>query len=147
MAKKRPTRRSSARSKTTRPTGGPRPRRAAAAQPGAAPQRQMLLVVLVPGRQELEEVVTGLLDIGLHATVLEAKGLAALLRDEMPIYASLLESATTKSVNRVIIAVAAEDLAQAALDYVLDEVAEGALAFTIMIDRMIIAARPGKPRA
>ena len=49
----------------------------------------VLVVMIVSSPAILDDLVTGLLDIGLAATIVESKGLMALLREEMPIFGGL----------------------------------------------------------
>lgn len=102
--------------------------------------RRVLLVVFIPGRAELDGVVTGLLDIGLSATVLESKGLAAVLREEMPMFGALAEMLPKLEGSRVILSATTRALADRALNYIATEVRHGAVAFTVAIDRLIEGA-------
>ena len=54
------------------------------------PTDPRLLLVIARNEESFDGVVTSLLDIGVvGATVVEARGLAAILREEMPIFAGL----------------------------------------------------------
>ena len=52
------------------------------------PER-VLLVMIVPNRTVLDDIVTGLLDMGVGGTIVESKGLMALVKEEMPVFSGL----------------------------------------------------------
>lgn len=49
----------------------------------------VLLILIVTRPEQMDHAVTGLLDVGLAATFVEARGLMALIREEMPVYSGL----------------------------------------------------------
>lgn len=65
---------------------------------------QRLLILIVRHDDALDELVTGLLDAGIHgATVIESKGLGQYLRQEMPIFAGLAALLPQTTGSRVVI--------------------------------------------
>jgi len=65
-----------------------------------------LLITIARDETVLDELVTGMLDVGMsRATVLEAKGLSAILRQDMPIFAGLAALLPPHTGSRVILCV------------------------------------------
>ena len=76
-----------------------------AAEPRTSPQR--LLVIITRNKSSLDELITGLLDIGITgATVVESRGLAAIVREDMPMFAGLAELLPQATGSRVILSLA-----------------------------------------
>lgn len=75
----------------------------------------VLLVIVVPSGTLFEAVVTGLLDIGLAGTVIDGKGLMAVIREEMPIFGGLAAMLPSSSGTRVILSAATHDQSGEAL--------------------------------
>ncbi|HVZ93691.1 MAG TPA: hypothetical protein VG797_04195 [Phycisphaerales bacterium] len=101
----------------------------------------VLLIILIPGRAELAGAVAGLLDLGLSATVLEAKGLATVLREDVPIFGSLAEMLPVLEGSRVILSATSRPLANEAMRFITDEVGQGTVAMTVPIERLIVTRR------
>ena len=104
---------------------------------GTADER--VLVVLIssdPG--QLDALITALLDIGLtRATVIESKGMSALLREEMPIFAGLASMMPERTGSKVLLAAAPVSLASAVFEYIEKELkpSERPVCFTTPIGR------------
>ncbi len=113
----------------------------AAGSSGRAGKKRVLLIVFIPGKTQLEGVITGLLDLGLAATALESKGLAAVLREELPIFGTLAEMLPVLEGSRVILSATTRALADRAIECVAAEVGKGAIAFTVPIDRIVETGR------
>ncbi len=66
--------------------------------------KMRLLVMIARSEAALDELVTGMLDVGISgATVLESKGLGAILRQDMPMFAGLAALLPQHTGSRVII--------------------------------------------
>jgi hypothetical protein len=75
----------------------------------------VLLVVIVPSGTLFEAVVTGLLDIGLAGTVVDGKGLMAVIREEMPIFGGLASMLPSSAGTRVVLSAATHEQSREAL--------------------------------
>ena len=63
-----------------------------------------LLVLIARSEAALDELVTGMLDVGITgATVVESKGLGAILRQDMPMFAGLAALLPQHTGSRVVI--------------------------------------------
>ena len=104
-----------------------------------APVDERVLLVLIssdPG--QLDALITALLDIGLtRATVIESKGMSALLREEMPIFAGLASLMPERTGSKVLLAAAPMSLASAVFEYIEEELkpSERPVCFTTPIGR------------
>ena len=78
-------------------------------------ESHVLLVVVVPSGTLFEAVVTGLLDIGLAGTVVDGKGLMAVIREEMPIFGGLASMLPSSAGTRVVLSAATREQAREAL--------------------------------
>lgn len=75
---------------------------------GAVPAQ--LLVLIARTEESFDPVVTALLDSGITgATVLESRGIGAIIRSEMPIFAGLAALLPQATGSRVILSVAPSD--------------------------------------
>lgn len=103
-----------------------------------APARA-LLVIIVPNTSVLDDVATGLLDLGIAGTVLESKGLMALMREEMPIFGGLASMLPQNTGTKMIFSVTTGDSSESALAMIEREFkqAERPIAFTVPIDRLV----------
>jgi len=99
----------------------------------------VLVVVIVGAQQALDDVVTALLDLGMGGTLLESKGLAALLREEMPIFSGLAAMLPESSRTRTIISVTTREKATQLLTMLEKTVksTQRAVAFTVPVDAAI----------
>jgi hypothetical protein len=69
-----------------------------------------LLVLIARTEESFDPVVTALLDAGITgATVLESRGLGAIIRSEMPIFAGLAALLPQATGSRVILSVASSE--------------------------------------
>lgn len=81
--------------------------------PPAGDQR-VLLVLIASDPNSMDDLLTALLDIGITgATLVESKGMAAVLREEMPIFAGLVALLPGATGSRMLFSVTT--LAQAEL--------------------------------
>jgi len=63
-----------------------------------------LLILIARSEAALDELVTGMLDVGITgATVVESKGLGAILRQDMPMFAGLAALLPQHTGSRVVI--------------------------------------------
>ena len=78
-----------------------------------------LLVLIARTEESFDPVVTALLDAGITgATVLESRGLGAIIRSEMPIFAGLAALLPQSTGSRVILSVATADRIEALMRFV-----------------------------
>lgn len=81
----------------------------------AAPTHRLALLI-ARDEASFDALVTGLLDIGISgATVLESRGIAAIVREDLPIFAGLAALLPTRTGSRVVLSlvtVAQVDLLQ-----------------------------------
>jgi len=113
----------------------PEPRGAEAGAP-----EHVLLVAIASSPAALDEMVTVLLDLGVPgATVVDSKGLGALLRQEMPIFAGLAALLPDQTGSRVVFSVARKDVADAVLTHVEEELRGevNLIVFTAPIGRVV----------
>lgn len=67
-------------------------------------ESRRLLVMIARDEAALDELVTGMLDVGMTgATVIDSQGLSAILRQDMPIFAGLAALLPQPSGSRVVI--------------------------------------------
>lgn len=117
-----------------------RPRESAEAGGGA---ERVLIVMIASSPAALDELITLLLDLGLPgATVLESKGLGAILRSEMPIFSGLAAMIPEQTGSRVILSAALLKKADQLLD-ALESLpsASRPIAFTTPIHRAVGLSR------
>jgi len=77
-----------------------------------------LLVLIARTEESFDPVVTALLDAGITgATVLESRGIGAIIRSEMPIFAGLASLLPQATGSRVILSVAPPDRVEALLRF------------------------------
>jgi hypothetical protein len=87
------------------------------------PER-VLLVMIVPNRTVLDDIVTGLLDMGVGGTIVESKGLMALVKEEMPVFSGLAALIGEQTGSRVVFSITTEKLAQEVFGFLESEVSE-----------------------
>lgn len=103
---------------------------------GAEKQKWVLLIVIASDPDTLDELITGMLDVGLGgATVIESKGLGAILREEMPIFAGLAAMLPQRTGSRVMLSVTSPERAAEAFNYFENELeaSHRPIAFTIPV--------------
>ena len=99
-------------------------------------QQWVLLIIIASDPDTLDELITGMLDVGLGgATVIESKGLGAILRDEMPIFAGLAAMIPQRTGSRVMLSVTSPERAASAFEYFENELeaSHRPIAFTIPV--------------
>ena len=78
----------------------------------------LLLVLIARTEESFDPVVTALLDAGITgATVLESRGLGAIIRSEMPIFAGLAALLPQSTGSRVILSVATTERVDALMRF------------------------------
>ncbi len=106
--------------------------------PGAKNDERVLLVLISADPSQLDALITALLDIGLtRATVVESKGMSALLREEMPIFAGLASLMPERTGSKVLLAATSSDIAASVFGYIEEELkpSERPVCFTTSISR------------
>ncbi len=101
-------------------------------------QERVLLIMIVGSAAAFDDVLTGLLDIGLAGTVIESKGLMALLREEMPVFGGLASMLPDNTGTKIIFSATQRFMADRAFDLVESEFKadQRPLAFTVPIERV-----------
>lgn len=108
------------------------------AENGGAQEGRVLLVLISADPSQLDSLITALLDIGLtRATVVESKGMSALLREEMPIFAGLASLMPERTGSKVLLAATTAEVAESVFGYIEDELkpSERPVCFTTPIAR------------
>ncbi len=108
MAKKSAPRKAPSGAKPTRK------KRARIAQPEHSPIVLVIVIITDPGM--VEELVTGLIDLGVDGTLVEAKGLTTLLREEMPIFSGLAQMLPVPSASRILLAATTAPMADKVIE-------------------------------
>lgn len=107
--------------------------------PRHAENHRVLLIVIASSHAQLDDLITVILDLGIPgATVIESKGLGAILRQEMPIFAGLASLIPDQTGSRVILSVLPRDRADQFFELIEQEFTGAArpIAFTVPIDRV-----------
>ncbi|GAB4552066.1 MAG: hypothetical protein Tsb0013_14270 [Phycisphaerales bacterium] len=101
-------------------------------------QERVLLVLIVGSAAAFDDVLTGLLDIGVAGTVIESKGLMALLREEMPVFGGLASMLPDNTGTKIVFSATQRFLADRVFDMVDGEFKadQRPLAFTLPIERV-----------
>lgn len=77
-----------------------------------------LLVLIARSEESFDPVITALLDAGITgATVLESRGIGAIIRSEMPIFAGLAALLPQTTGSRVILSVATGEKIESLMRY------------------------------
>lgn len=80
---------------------------------------RVLLLIIASDPTVMDDLLTALLDFGVTgATVLESKGLAAVLREEMPIFAGLVSLLPGATGSRTLISITNHATARSVLDFI-----------------------------
>ncbi len=105
----------------------------------ADPRSPVLLVLIVASPGMLDEIVTILLDFGIGGTVVESKGLAAVLRAEMPIFSGLASLLPESTSSRIVFSLATRAQADKALDFIREGLnrAQRPIGFILSLDRVV----------
>jgi hypothetical protein len=110
------------------------------AEKTGSPDDRVLLVLISADPSQLDALITALLDIGLtRATVVESKGMSALLREEMPIFAGLASLMPERTGSKVLLAASTRKLAESVFEYIEKELkpSERPVCFTTPIERYV----------
>lgn len=76
------------------------------------PQDQRVLLVLIAKSHAVfDDIVTILLDVGVAGTVIDSKGLMALIREELPVFTGLASMVPETTGSRVVMSVTNQALA------------------------------------
>lgn len=107
----------------------------------AAPEADgpVLLVIVVASTTMLDDLVTVLLDFGVGGTVVEAKGLAAILRAEMPIFSGLASLLPEATGSRMVFSVARRSDVEKVMDFLVEgfKPGERPMAFAVGLERVV----------
>ena len=83
-----------------------------------SPDGRVLLVMIASDHAMFDDLITALLDIGLTgATVIESRGMGAILREEMPIFAGLAALIPEHTGSRVLLSVTTREQAGRVFQY------------------------------
>jgi hypothetical protein len=99
----------------------------------------VLLVLVVASPTMLDDIVTVLLDFGVGGTVVESKGLAALLRAEMPIFSGLASLLPETTGSRLVFSVTTRGQADKVMDFLIEGLkhAQRPVGFCVGLDRVV----------
>jgi len=105
----------------------------------AGPDDAVLLVIIVGSPAVLDDLVTVMLDFGVGGTLVESKGLAAHLREEMPIFSGLASLLPQSTGSKIIFSVSKRKQAEQVLDFMEKEVkhAQRPLGFIAPLHRIV----------
>lgn len=99
----------------------------------------VLLVLIIASPGMLDDIVTILLDFGIGGTVVESKGLAAVLRAEMPIFSGLASLLPDSTSSRIIFSMTIRTQAEKALDFLSQGLGRAGrpIGFIVSLDRVV----------
>lgn len=81
---------------------------------GDAPSGACLLILIARNEESFDPLATGLLDAGITgATVVDSKGLGAIIREEMPMFAGLAALLPRETGSRILVSVTTRDRIEA----------------------------------
>ncbi len=113
---------------------------AAPVKPSAGAETQrVLFMAIASSANQLDELITVVLDLGIPgATVIESKGLGAILRQEMPIFAGLASLIPDQTGSRLILSVMPREKAEQFFSIIEQDFtgANRPIAFTVPIDQV-----------
>jgi len=101
---------------------------------------RVLLLMIASNPAMLDDVITTLLDIGMSgATILESKGMTAILREEIPIFAGLASLLPENTGSRVLVSATTRKQADKIIAYLEEEMkpADRPIVFTTPIERYL----------
>jgi nitrogen regulatory protein P-II 1 len=82
-------------------------------------EEHVLLIVIASDPTSMDDLLTGLLDIGVTgATLVESKGMAAALREEMPIFAGLVALLPSSTGSRMLFSITTLEQAREVLHFI-----------------------------
>lgn len=98
----------------------------------------VLLVIIVANPASFDDVVTGLLDIGVSATIAQTKGLMAFLREEMPVFSGLAAMMPEVTGSRIVFSATTRELAENVMRFIDEEFeeAERPIGLLMPVDRV-----------
>ena len=114
------------------------PEHAAGSGGDLSPDGRVLLVMIASDHAMFDDLITALLDIGLTgATVIESRGMGAILREEMPIFAGLAALIPEHTGSRVLLSVTTREQAGRVFQYMETELkaANRPIALTVPIEQ------------
>jgi len=105
----------------------------------SAASEHVLLVLIVANPSSFDDLVTGLLDVGVSATIMESKGLMAFLREEMPIFSGLASMMPDVTGSKVVLSATKRELADKVMELLEKEfsTSERPIGFTVSLDRVV----------
>ncbi|MEM1166554.1 MAG: hypothetical protein AAGI30_09730 [Planctomycetota bacterium] len=109
---------------------------------GDAGDRRVLLIMIISSPNALDDVLTAMLDYGVAGTVVEAKGLMALMREEMPVFGGLASMLGSTTGSKVILSLTTAKLVEQIFGFIDSEMKakERPLAFTVPVDSVRAAS-------
>ncbi len=112
----------------------------AAAKSAGGGEERVLLLLIASSPTMMDDLITALLDLGLSgATIIESKGMGALLREEMPIFAGLASMLPGHTGSRLIFSATTRKQADDVFTFIEKELkpAERPIAMTVPIGRFV----------
>jgi len=109
-------------------------------QDGSTAQRDLVMLVLVVATPDsLDDLVTAMLDFGIGGTMVESKGLAAHLREEMPIFSGLASLLPRATGSRMVFSVAPREQVDQMLDFIEGEMdhARRPIGVTLSLEKIV----------
>ncbi|MGP1347493.1 MAG: hypothetical protein ACTS3F_12625 [Phycisphaerales bacterium] len=100
-------------------------------------KRRVLMVMILSKPSVTDDIITALLEFGISATVMQSKGLMALIREEMPIFSGLASLMPEQTGSRVLLSITNNKTAGKVFEFLEDDLpqADRPIAFTVPIER------------
>ena len=84
-----------------------------------SPTGRCLLILIARNEESFDPLATGLLDVGITgATVVDSKGLGAIIREEMPMFAGLASLLPRETGSRILLSVTTRDRIEAVRSFI-----------------------------
>jgi len=101
-------------------------------------EAHVLLVVIAANPTSFDDLVTGLLDIGVSATIAQSQGLMAFLREEMPVFSGLASMMPDVTGSRIVFSATTRDLADRVMRFIDEEFEESErpIGVSVPVDRI-----------
>lgn len=111
----------------------------ASQQPVESPDSRVLLVLIAKSHAVFDDIVTILLDVGVAGTVIDSKGLMALIREELPVFTGLASMVPETTGSRVVMSVTTQSLANTLFKALENEIpaVERPIAVTLPVSTML----------
>jgi hypothetical protein len=108
-------------------------------RPAPDPRQPVLMVMIMASPVVFDDIVTALLEFGVQATVVQSKGLMAMMREEMPIFSGLASLLPGQTGSRVLMSVTTTATAAKVFEFLEHDLAQAdrPIAFTISLDGVI----------